>query len=237
LTAALPAIASGGLVGPHSTAGVFGRVEGKAAMRTLSALVLALALGVVASCQEAVSPAGEGDMALGPATAKVTVIEYASLACPVCAAWNNDEFASFKKTYVDTGRVRYVLREALTHNPAVAAAGFLVARCAGRDKYFTVVDALYRRQDEIERSPEPKAILLDVARSAGLSEAQFNACVSDQKTLMALQNRWNSTVTDEKIDATPTFVINGSRYVGAMTLPQLADAIAAAETRPAGAAP
>ena len=81
-------------------------------------------------------------MSLGNPNAKVTVAEYASLGCPICAKWNSDNFAAFKAKYVDTGRVHYVLKEMLTGDAPISAAGFLLARCAGKDKYFQVVDAV-----------------------------------------------------------------------------------------------
>src|SRR5690606_7904485 len=86
--------------------------------------------------------AADGDMAIGPAKAKVTVIEYASVTCSHCADWSTNVFPAFKQKFVDTGRVRFVLRELPTQPPELATAGFLVARCAGPAKYFTVVDAL-----------------------------------------------------------------------------------------------
>ncbi|MFI4936691.1 MAG: thioredoxin domain-containing protein, partial [Caulobacterales bacterium] len=86
------------------------------------------------------------DMALGDPRARVTVVEYASVGCPHCAHWNNEVFAAFKAKYIDTRKVLFVLRECLTGDPDVAAAGFLLARCAGKDKYFQVVDAIFHGQ-------------------------------------------------------------------------------------------
>ena len=78
------------------------------------------------------SGAVEGDMALGaPEGAKVTVVEYASVTCGHCAAWQEQVYPEFKAKYVDTNQVRYVFREFPTAPEAVAVAGFLVARCAG----------------------------------------------------------------------------------------------------------
>ncbi len=64
-------------------------------------------------------PAAEGDMALGSPTAKVQVVEYASLSCTHCAHWNNEVFPAFQKQFIDTGKVRYVFREFLTQLYAV----------------------------------------------------------------------------------------------------------------------
>ena len=115
-------------------------------MRAIAAAFALLGLAVsLAACKPAGGPGAvaSGDMSLGNPNAKVTVIEYASLGCPICAKWNNDIFPAFKTKYIDTGKVRYVLKEMLTGDEPVAAAGFLLARCAGKDKYFQVVDAVF----------------------------------------------------------------------------------------------
>src|SRR6201999_4058018 len=96
--------------------------------------------------------AGGGDnanaatMDLGNPNAKVTVEEWASVTCPHCAAFNEEVFPGFKAKYVDTGKVHYISHEFLPPPTQVAAAGFLVARCAGKDKYFNVTDAIFHSQ-------------------------------------------------------------------------------------------
>jgi protein-disulfide isomerase len=199
----------------------------------LIAFASALAL---AACNK---PAGGGaagvassgdDMGLGPAGAKVTVAEYASASCPHCAAFNNETFQAFKKKYVDTGKVHYVFHEFLTPPVQFAAAGFLTARCAGKDKYFQVVDAIYHAQQDMVQSGEFHAGLLNIAKSAGMTDAQFEACITDEKALTALNARWDRYVKDDKIEGTPTYVINGKVYdKGEMTLADLDAAIAQAQ--------
>src|SRR5277367_6407453 len=176
----------------------------------LAGLCLTIALG---GCQKAGSDgANAGDMAMGNPAAKVTMIEYASVSCPHCARFDMDVFPAFKAKYIDTGQVYYVAREALTGDPAVAAAGFLMARCAGKDKYFKVVDAVYHAQAEMFASGDPHSVLLNIARSAGMSDDQFETCIKDETALNALNARWDRYVKDDKITGTPTFVINGKVY-------------------------
>ncbi|HEY1560189.1 MAG TPA: thioredoxin domain-containing protein [Caulobacteraceae bacterium] len=196
----------------------------------LAAALLALAAFTLAACQKSSADAASADdMTLGNPKAPVTVIEYASLSCPHCAAFNNDVFPSFKAKYIDTGRINYVFREALTADPAIAAAGFLTARCAGKDKYFQVVDAIFHVPALHEGAQgDPHAILLQIAESAGLSEAKFNACIRDPAAQKALNDRWQGYVTNNQIEQTPTFVINGVTSKGDMTLAQLDAAIAKA---------
>jgi protein-disulfide isomerase len=202
-------------------------------MRRFAALIAGLGLALtLAACQKTGAGAvSADDMTLGNPAAKVTMIEYASVSCPHCARWNMEVFPAFKAKYIDTGQVRYVAREALTGDPAIAAAGFLTARCAGKDKYFQVVDAIYHAQREMFESGQPHEMLLNIARSAGMTDPQFETCIKDDKALAALNQRWEGYVKDDHIDATPTFVINGKVYdKGEMTLAQLDAAVAEAKT-------
>jgi protein-disulfide isomerase len=194
-----------------------------------TALALTAALTLAACGGSGGSTAAADDMTLGNPKAPVTVIEYASLSCPHCAAFNNDVFPAFKAKYIDSGKINYVFREALTADPDIAAAGFLTARCAGKDKYFQIVDAVFHQPSLHEGGGDPHAALLQIAESAGLSQAKFEACIRDTAAQKALTDRWQSYVNEDKIEATPTFVINGVEYSkGEMSLAQLDDAIAKA---------
>ena len=205
-------------------------------MRTFITLLAGMAVAFTLSACQKSSSAGavtDDDMSMGSPTAKVTLVEYASVACPHCGDFNNNVFPAFKAKYIDTGKVRYVAREALTGDPSIAAAGFLTARCAGKDNYFKVVDAIYHGQEEMARTGDPHAVLLNIARSVGMTDAQFDACIKDEKALAALQARWDRYVKDDKVDSTPTFVVNGKMLQpGEKTLAQLDAAVAEAEAAP-----
>ncbi|MGA0608149.1 DsbA family protein [Phenylobacterium sp. VNQ135] len=169
------------------------------------------------------------DMSLGDANAKVKVVEYASVTCSHCAAFNETTFPAFKAKYIDTGKVHYTFKEFLTPPEQVAAAGFLVARCAGKDKYFTVIDALFRGQQEMFQSGDMRGGLLRVAQSAGMTEEQFNACVQDEAALTALNERVEKAIRQDGISATPTFVVNGKKIKeGEISMAELDAAIAEA---------
>jgi protein-disulfide isomerase len=169
------------------------------------------------------------DMTLGDPNAKVKMVEYASLTCSHCGKFNNEVFPEFKKKYIDTGKVHYTFKEFLTPPNEVAAAGFLVARCAGKDKYFNVTDAIFHAQQEMFTSGDMRGVLLRVAQSAGMTEEQFNACITDEAALKALNERVEKAIKVDKVSATPTFVINGKQVnEGEMTLAQLEAAVAEA---------
>jgi protein-disulfide isomerase len=203
----------------------------KSSRRFVLAAVAALAAVGLASCQKSGGAVTADDLGMGSASAKVTVIEYASVACPHCAAFNNDVFPTFKTKYIDTGKVHYVFREMLVGNDAemaMAAGGFLMARCAGKDKYFSVVDAIFRGQQAMEQSGDVRGGLMRIGEAAGLSDSQFNTCINDDNALRALNQRAETYAADG-IDSTPTFVVNGKKLVGEQSLTALDRAIAAAE--------
>jgi protein-disulfide isomerase len=200
---------------------------------TRRTLAIAAATFALVGCGQANGAGGSansitGDMTLGDPKAPVKVVEYASLTCPHCAEFHETVFPEFKKKYVDTGKVQYTFKEFLTPPAAVAAAGSLLARCAGKDKYFDVVSAVFHSQSEWQTSG-PRESLLRVAKSAGMTEEQFDKCVGDREALQELNARVDKAAKEGNIQFTPTFVINGKKVKeGAMTLPELDAAIAAA---------
>jgi protein-disulfide isomerase len=193
--------------------------------------LIAAALLAVAACNKTAATGGASTadaMSMGDPNAKVVVNEYASASCPHCAVFNTEVMPAFKKKYIDTGKVKYVFHEFLTQPVQFAAAGFLTARCAGPGKYFDVLDAIYRDQENIYKSNDLRGGLLRIAQSAGMTEKQFVDCISDEKALNALNARVEKAATDDHITATPTFIINGTKIEGEQTLAQLDAAIAAA---------
>ena len=201
-------------------------------MRAIAALLFCLGLGLAACKPAASTGASQDDMTLGSSSAKVTVMEFASLGCPICAKWNNDMFPAFKAKYVDTSKVHYVLKEFSTGDAPVAAAGFLLARCAGKDKYFQIVDAVFRQEAELlesDRNAEKRDRLVKIAQSAGIPEAQFDACTGSDDALKAFNDRVDKAGKQYNIESTPTFLINGKQLVGYQDMPTLDKAIADAQ--------
>lgn len=205
-------------------------------MPTFSRRLLVAAAGAagalaLAGCNQGAGggPATGDAMSMGDPNAKVKMIEYASVTCSHCATFNNEVFPEFKKKYIDTGKVHYTLKEFLTPPENVASAGFLLARCAGKDKYFGVVDAIFHSQEQMFISGDPRATLLTVAKSAGMSEDQFNKCLSDEKAREALNSRVETAIRSDGVSSTPTFFINGKKVKeGAMTMAELDAAVAEA---------
>jgi len=163
-----------------------------------------------------------GDVMLGSDKAPVTIIEYASMTCPHCAHFSATTFPELQKRYIDTGKVRYTLRAFPLD--ALAAAGFMLARCAGNDKYMPVVETLFAKQtDWVVKEPIPP--LKGIAKQFGLAEDAFDQCLSNQKLLDAIQAVRDHAVEKLGVNSTPTFFINGKKMVGDLSIDQMAKEI------------
>jgi len=185
--------------------------------------IVAGAMLMVAGCGKKPSAAAGDDMSQGDPNAKITVVEYASVACPICATVNKTVMPEFKKRYIDTGKVHYIYRPMMTGNQPVATAGHLLAACAGKDKYFAVIDAIMRAQKEMDEGGPPETytnarpVLAGIAASVGLNEADFTKCVQDPKAIEHLNDLNQKYLTKDGIEGTPTFFINGKKVSGVPT--------------------
>ncbi len=208
-------------------------IKGPTYMPNLSRrLMMAVAAATLflGACSGQSSAAAEGDMTMGDPNAPVKMVEYASLSCVHCASFHKEVFPLVKEKYIDTGKVHYTFKEFLTPPAEVAAAGFLLARCAGEDKYFNVIDSIFHSQQDMFTTGDVRGTLLRVARSAGLTEAQFQTCISSEEGLRALNARIEKTQRDARITSTPTIMFNGKvAKAGVMTMAEIDAAIAAAQ--------
>ena len=153
----------------------------------LTAAALA-AMATVAGCTAKPGAAAQGDMSVGAGEdAKVTVVEYASVTCGHCAVWNEEVWPEIKTKYVDNNKIRFVFREFPTPPQDIAVAGFLIARCAGEERYFDVVHTLLASQAEMQA--DPRATLFRVGNGAGLSNSQIEQCLTDDAGLTAAEKR------------------------------------------------
>jgi len=166
-----------------------------------------------------------GDVVLGDKDAKVTIYEYASLTCSHCAAFHADVWPKLKANYVDTGKVRFILRE-FPLDP-LAVAGFMLSRCNGNDRYYPITDLLFSTQKTWAYADKPAEALQTLMRQAGFTQESFEACLKNQSIYDAVLQVRSRGGKEFQIDATPTFFINGQMYRGAMTIEELDKAIVA----------
>ena len=165
------------------------------------------------------------DIPMGSATAPVTIIEYASMTCPHCAAFAVNTFPKLKEKYIDTGKVRYIMREYPLDG--LAAAAFMLARCSGPDKYYPLIETLFAQQQKwTAPGKDPVPALLAIAKQAGFTQQSFEACINDKELLEKVQQMRNRGKEKFKVEATPTFYINGERVSGAMAIEDLDKALA-----------
>ncbi|HPG21230.1 MAG TPA: DsbA family protein [Amaricoccus sp.] len=152
------------------------------------------------------------EMSMGAPDAPVTLVEYAMFTCPHCKAFQEEVFPQIKANFIDTGKVRLIYREVYFNRPSLWAA--MIARCAPADRYFGIVDLLFERQAEwsgaFDSEPMMKE-LYSIGRQAGLTDEQMQACVTDRAFAEGLVAEFQKNATADGIDATPTFLINGTK--------------------------
>lgn len=164
----------------------------------------------------------EGDIVLGSDKAPVTIIEYASMTCPHCAHFSTDTFPELQKRYIDTGKVRYIFRE-FPLDP-LSAAGFMLARCAGKDKFMPVVETLFAKQLDwmVQKPIEP---LRAIAKQFGFTEQSFDQCLANQHVLDGIQEVRDRAAEKLGVNSTPTFFVNGQKLTGDQSIDALAKVI------------
>ncbi|HYM17350.1 MAG TPA: DsbA family protein [Micropepsaceae bacterium] len=168
------------------------------------------------------------DMVHGKADAKVTIIEYASMTCPHCAAFQKEVIPLLTKDYIDTGKVKLIFREYPLDGAARLASA--VARCFSGDQYFSFIDLLFANQmnwikdfdgngqltkEDIQHG------LADMGRQAGMPQEKVNSCGDDPMNLALVDANWQEGMSRYGVDSTPTFIINGVKHSGEIPYDQL----------------
>ena len=158
----------------------------------------------------------------GDTKAPITVIEYASMTCHHCLDFHTKTWPGLKAGYVDAGKVRFIFREFPFDVAGLAAA--MVARCAGDEKWYAMIDLLFRAQESWSRAANPAEGLVQTVAQAGMSREQLDTCLQDKTLADAIVAVRDRATKEFGVRSTPTFFINGVKHRGALTLPQL-DAI------------
>jgi protein-disulfide isomerase len=159
------------------------------------------------------------DRIMGSADAPVTIIEYASLTCPHCAAFHTKTLPEVKSTYIDEGLARLVFRDFPLDRVALKAS--LLARCVPDERYFAMLGVLFSTQDDWARAADPQAALTQIGRTAGLDQATIDACLSNEAETDEIIAGIQAAQDEFKINSTPTLVINGTVHPGALTFEQM----------------
>ena len=155
-----------------------------------------------------------GDIVLGDADAPLTVIEYASFTCPHCMRFHTDTWPRVKADYVETGKIRFILREVYFDPYGLWAS--MIARCGGREAFYPLADALMEQQDTWTRAEDRAAAIQKIGRANGLSSADMRECLQDRGFAEELVERYKQTAAEDGIQSTPSFVIAGEVTTGNM---------------------
>lgn len=166
------------------------------------------------------------DISIGEPGAPVTIVEYASLTCGHCANFHTQVLPKLKEKYVSTGKVRIIMREFPLNARAYAAS--MITRCAADTATLPLIDGLFETQSDwaFKRTNEEfKQALFDFTKQAGLSEADFNKCLGNNKLLNDLTSQFTKASEVFGVNATPAFFINGKRLRGGPTMENFESAI------------
>ena len=169
------------------------------------------------------------DVPQGRADAPITMIEYASLICTHCARVHASVWPTLLKEYVETGKVRFILRE-FPYEP-LSTAAFMLARCEGSDKRNAVIDLLFDTQASWAFGDKPLEAMEATLRQTGMGHAAFEACLQNQTLydqVMAVHDRAESSFG---VHATPTFFIDGTKVTGEIDASTLRKILDAAEAK------
>jgi protein-disulfide isomerase len=182
---------------------------------TRFAAIFAAAALLFSACSEAepISTAEAlKDHAVGDANAPVTMIEFSSLTCPHCADFHVKTLPQIKKDYIDTGKVKLIIRDFPLNGPAFAAA--MMARCTKPERRNQFIEVLFANQDSWSKSSDPKSALARIGKLGGLSQADFDRCTSDKALFEGIQKVQLEAQDKYDVNATPTFIITSSKNSG-----------------------
>ena len=164
------------------------------------------------------------DFVIGEATAPVTIIEYASLTCSHCAQFHNQVLPALKVGLIASGKVQLVFRDFPLDQ--LAMAGSVLARCAGRNRYFAFLDVLFRDQSSWAQSQDPFQALTQIARLGGIGKDKFQSCLRDKKLQEGILKQRLDGNQKYQVNSTPTLFINGKKFSGGLTLGQIKAVVA-----------
>lgn len=188
-----------------------------------AALLAMLVTAGAASAEPLSTEAALEDRVMGNADAPITIIEYASLTCPHCAAFHKETLPKVKAEWIETGKAKLIYRDYPTGPVAVSLAASMVARCAPQDRYFAFLGALFDTQKNWATSPDPIGALAKVAQLGGMPRADVDKCLEDEALLDGIRQRALDGRMEYGIESTPSFVVNGKVIHGNMAYADFAD--------------
>lgn len=182
-------------------------------MNRFAAITVAAAM-LFSACSDAAPISAQEalkDYPIGNKDAPVTLIEYSSLSCPHCADFHAKTLPEIKKNYIDTGKVKLIIRDFPLGGPAYTAA--MMARCTKPERRAQFIEVLFKNQETWAKAQDPKAALARIGKLGGMSQAEFDRCTSDKALFAGIQKLQLEAQQKYDVNATPTFIVvrgNGS---------------------------
>jgi len=168
--------------------------------------------------EQILEPGPLGEREYGNRNAPVTIVEYASLTCPHCRNYHAKVFPKVKRQYIDTGKVRYIIREFPIGRTAGTAA--IITRCGPEKTYLSLTEAYLSRQSQwVSQEVRPDAIY-KVAKTSGMSRETFDKCLSNQTIIDGL-TEVKQRGRKYGVIGTPTLFINGQKAQGEVTFEEI----------------
>jgi len=196
------------------------------AFAALLVLALVTAAGALPAAAQAIdTQAALADRVLGKADAPVTIIDYSSLTCPHCATFHTETLPKLKEAYIDTGKAKLIFRDFPFDQWALKAS--MMARCAPAERYYPLLDVLFKNLGQWSRAKDPSVALMTYGKLAGLSEATINACWANKDLEAGVLGFYMDGQAKYKVESTPTFILNdgAARITGAQPFEKFAEAI------------
>lgn len=155
------------------------------------------------------------DWVKGKREAENTLVEYADLQCPACAAFNSlvNELVREEGEKLRLVYRHYPLRQS---HPNAQDAALAAEAAGGQGKFWDMVDLLYERQSDWSGIANPQAKFVEYAREIGLNEDQFKADI-ERKDLADKIDRHYKSGLAAGVNSTPTFFLNGEKVEGYTT--------------------
>jgi protein-disulfide isomerase len=171
---------------------------------------------ILADAPGALLQVTKNDRILGNPNAPITIVEYASMSCPHCAHFAKDVLPELKKDWIDTGKVKLVLRDFPLDKLALQAA--MIQRCAPPDRFYAFADTFFADQQKWVMADDYKAALARLAELGGMSKSEFDACLKNSTVENQILQERLVASKDLGVNATPTFFINGTKFDGEPTV-------------------
>jgi len=166
---------------------------------------------------ELMTPGPLPDISLGREDAPNTIVEYSSMTCPHCAQFHQFVLPELQTKYIDTGKARLIFREFPLDR--LAAYANMLARCAGPDRFYPMLSALFETQSAWALPGEDGLEQLRlVGKQAGFTTEKFDQCIGDEDLFNKITETRTRGHETFGVQSTPTFFINGEKLTGEQTL-------------------